>query len=1032
MIKIPVSLAAILVFWCATISASLAQVPEWMDLERNQYGIRPKRATFEVTPVTGTTKSPKVNPWRQNLNGTWNFKYYTKPSLVPANVHENTKAAGIWDNIAVPMNWQCTHKYDPPVFTNIKHPFKADSFPKVPTDYNPTGVYHRQFTYNSSWQGKQILLHFQGVQGASYFYLNGKQLGYHEDGMTEVEFDITNTLRQGTNDLVVKVINFHDGAYLEDQDFWRLSGIYRNVFLEATPKLNLLDYTVNTQLSSNYRDASWSLNLVFENNTGALQPAGQVTVSVEKPFGGQVHTSTLPIPTLTAGATGTVDLKHVFNSPALWSDETPNLYQMIITWQDAQGAKLGQVIRPFGFRQVEMKNSQLLLNGQAVYFKGVNRHEFDPKLGRTCSRADMIKDILLMKQHNINAVRTCHYPNDPLWYDLCNEYGILLWDEANVESHEIWAHRKTPVGDLPAWKTAIVERNLNMVKRDKNHPSIICWSMGNETGNGKNFDAAYAAMKALDPTRPIHYESLNPAYARELCGYDIISCMYPEVEFMVDLMKKDASRPVIVCEYAHTMGNSGGNLKTYWDTIYHYPRMQGAFIWDWVNQGLEFPRKDGKGNFWEFSNYKGDTGDDGVVDPDRRPEPEMPEVKKVYQNIFITQPDKARNAYVIRNDYKFINTSLFKIEWEIVSKKRLAGRTKGVFAGVELEPGRSLEVSIPENITVPAEAVVIISCKLKAPTSWAPIGHEVAWEQFEGVEHKPLVADEDNHTISETQQAFLYYAGSATLYIEKSTGNFTSLELSRKQVLAEPMTINLWRSPTNNDLGGGRRSFAHVWKEKALNNLKIDSVGVRKVNQTVVVNRVWVGRGDKGNSTRIREQLTIGDDKEGIRVEQVLIPDTGFASLPRVGLQATLIPGYTQTKYWGRGPHETYWDRKTGAKFGYYTAKTADMEFSYIDPQENGNRTDVHELFLSSTTGLPIVKILADGEPINFSVHNYPVSELDNALYPYQVKSGTNTYLKLDHQQMGVGGDDSWNPRVHKPYRLPSGKVYKWAFRILP
>jgi beta-galactosidase len=1002
---------------------SFAQ-PEYMSTEVNQYGLLPGRSTFDVYANEQQAKVAKANPWLTSLNGSWKFKYFRKPTDVPAGI-ETTKvqATSAWDNIIVPMNWQLTHKYDPPVFTNIDHPFDVSKAPAVPEDYNPTGVYALSFNVPVTYlTERNLLLHFAGVQGATTVYLNGQKLGYHEDGMTPFEFDITKVAKPGLNQLVVQVINFSDGAILEDQDFWRLSGIYRNVHLQSIPQLNLQDFTIKTDLDANYRHAMFDLNLSFQNLTNQPSSPTKATVRLYDPFGVKALEKTIEVPIIGANSTMQQVVVEKMLNPALWSDETPNLYRMTVSWGENADATSYQ----FGFREVEMRGGQLLLNGKAVYFKGVNRHEFDANKGRTCSRADMIKDLVLMKQHNINAVRTCHYPNDPLWYQLCNQYGILVWDEANIESHELWAHKKVYVGDLPIWRKPILERGLNMVARDKNLTCVVVWSMGNETGAGQNFDSLYAAMKSKDPTRPIHYESLNPAYALRLCKYDIISCMYPSAAWMTQLMRLDASRPVIICEYAHTMGNSGGNLRDYWDTIYAYPRMQGAFVWDWVNQGLKFPRKDGKGTILEYSNYKGDAGNDGLIDPNRKPEPEIIELKKVHQNIFITQPDPARQEYVIKNDFRFINTSLFDFHWRIVSPNPVIGQHHQRIPGIELEPGKSTKFVLP--VVPPIGSHVEFSVTLKARTTWAEKGHEIAWEQFAVGQYQPIAGSEANTSQTENQKSITITSGNQSITIDKTTGNATSYKKAGQELFLTPLTSNYWRSATNNDVGGGTRSFAHFWIKKGLSNMTPTNVTYQLKGSTVTISRVMKGSGDKG--ANMSETITYSATPKGIIIDFKTVADTGVVSYPRIGLKVGLVKAISKANWYGRGPHETYWDRKTGAKYGTYSASIADLHIDYMDPQENGNRADVHRLTLSGGPNGASLKI-EGATPFNFGYHPYTDAQLDAATYPYQVKNSPFNTLTIDLNQMGVGGDDSWSPRVHKEFQLVPG-TYQMALLLLP
>ena len=543
-------------------------------------------------------------------------------------------------------------KYDPPVFTNIKHPFKADP-PKVPEDYNPTGLYRTTFTIPDGWKGKQVFLHFAGIQSSGTVYLNGKEIGYSEDGMTPSEYNITGLLRQGKNLLAVKVINWSDGSYLEDQDFWRLSGIYREVFLYATPAQHIRDFQVITDLDDQYRDASLKLKMNVKNYSSSSIKNLNVTVVLSNADSEKIFEKELKINGINAGKEIVLSMDQPVSEPLKWTAETPDLYTLTMELRDQSGALLEVIPSRIGFRKVEIRNGQLLFNGKAIDIKGTNRHEFDMYRGRALTRESMVRDIILMKRNNINAVRTSHYPNDTEWYSLCDEYGLYVMDEANIESHELWADRKYYIAEKPEWKAAWIDRGLSMANRDKNHPSIFCWSMGNETGWGANFDAMYKAIKSLDPTRPIHYESKTPAYANVLSRYDIISTMYPSLNNIVELMNQDATRPVIICEYAHTMGNSLGNFKKYWTLFYKYPRLQGGFNWDWVDQALRSKDENGK-EYWNIINHiDGANVNDGLIGPDRQPQPELNEFKKIIQNINVKDVAVSQGKIRLHNLFFF-------------------------------------------------------------------------------------------------------------------------------------------------------------------------------------------------------------------------------------------------------------------------------------------------------------------------------------------------------------------------------------------
>lgn len=592
-------------------------LPEWENPRVFRINNEAAHATLMpfADKATALTFDKSNSSFYKSLNGTWRFRYLTNPSMTSDDFPADSINESRWTNIEVPGNWQLQGDFDPPVFTNIIHPFRADP-PRVPQDYNPTGLYRKTFTVPDEWKGRQVFLHFAGVQSNATVYLNGKKVGYNEDGMLPAEYNITGMLRPGDNLLAVQVINWSDGSWLEDQDFWRLSGIYRDVFIFSTPSQHIRDYYVTTDLDEMYRDATFNLRVSLKNYAASAAKNLSVKMTLSDASSKPVLEKVLKAGSVGAKKETLLKVNELVRDPLKWTAETPNLYTLTMELISSSGEVLEVISSRVGFREVEIKNGQLLFNGKAIDIKGTNRHEFDPDRGRAVSRESMIRDIILMKRLNVNAVRTSHYPNDPEFYSLCDEYGLYVMDEANIESHELWAVRRYYIAEKPEWKDAWVDRGVRLVLRDRNHPSIFSWSMGNETGWGPNFDAMYKAMKALDPTRPIHYESKTPAYANVLSRYDIISTMYPTLDNIVSLMNQDPSRPVIICEYAHTMGNGLGNFKKYWDLFYKYPRLQGGFNWDWVDQGL---RSDGRGDgYWNIVNYiDGANANDGLINPDR-------------------------------------------------------------------------------------------------------------------------------------------------------------------------------------------------------------------------------------------------------------------------------------------------------------------------------------------------------------------------------------------------------------------------------
>ena len=602
----------------------------------------------------------------QSLNGDWKFKFLARPGDAPDKFFQPTFADADWELLPVPSNWQ-VEGYGQPIYTNIKHPFPVDP-PRVPEDANETGLYRLEFEMAPEWVGQEIFLHFAGVQSAMYVWVNGEQVGYSQGSMLPAEFNVTDYVKPGKNILAAKVIRWSDGSYLEDQDFWRLSGIYRDVYLVARPQVFLRDFQITTDLDSDYKDAT--LDIDFDIVNASQKEANDYVIDIHLSGHELDVKETVKVPAVSKNDQTAVTFTKNIDDPQKWSAEIPNLYTITFALRDADGDTREAITQKIGFREIEIVDGQLLVNGHIPYFKGVNRHEIQPDAGRVVSEETMIKDIVLMKQHNINSVRTSHYPNQTRWYELCDEYGIYVIDEANIESHELWADRRIYLDEKPEWQEAFVTRGTAMVERDKNHASIIMWSMGNETGYGTAFDVMYKEMKALDPTRPIHYESRTPAYSPDLSKYDIISTMYPTLEHIVELTEKDPTRPVIICEYAHGMGNSTGNLKKYWDLFESHPRMQGAFIWDYVDQGLTKKTDDGR----EFFAYGGDYGDtpndlnfciNGVINPDRTPQPAMQEIKKVFQFVDIKAVDLYAGLIAIENTYDFQNLDFLQAEWRL-------------------------------------------------------------------------------------------------------------------------------------------------------------------------------------------------------------------------------------------------------------------------------------------------------------------------------------------------------------------------------
>ena len=981
------------------------------------------------------------------LNGTWQFHWAMGPENAPEDFYRTDYDAGGWDQIPVPANWQLLGKYDAPIYTNINHPFPADP-PRVPTDTNSVGSYRTSFTVPDAWQGKQLFLHFAGVQSAMYVWVNGQKVGYSEDSMMPAEFNVTNYMQPGENTLAVQVIRWSDGSYLEDQDFWRLSGIFRDVFLFATPAVHLRDYAFTNDLDESYTDATANLRLHLTNYADSNFRAHHVRVLLLDAQQDTVLQDQIavekPIP---AGQEMVVEASYDVPNPALWSAEQPNLYQLTLSLEDADGSTTEVISSRVGFREVGIENGQFLVNGVPIYFKGVNRHELDPENGRVISEASMRKDIELMKQHNINAVRTSHYPNDPRWYALADEYGLYVIDEANVESHQLWNEGRSPVLDT-AWRQAFVARGVAMAERDKNHPSIVMWSLGNETGDGPNTQAMADTLRALDPTRPIYYESTRQeTYGKQPSGYDVIANMYARTDQMIAFHAQDTTRPIILCEYAHAMGNSLGNLQDYWDVIEAYPRMQGGFIWDWVDQGLKKTTDDGTtywaygGDFGDFPN-NGDFCINGLVFPDRTPQPEILEAKKVFQYVKMDPVNLADRQFRITNAYHFSNLSGLTVDWE-VQRDGEPWQT-GSLASLDLAPGKSQIVRIPVKSAArknDAEYLLTLRFSLTEATSWAEAGHEVAWEQFSLSEQAPLATQVNLNAMPplsfQQDEGQTQIVGSNfTAVFDEQVGGLTSLVYEQQELMSTPLLPNVWRAPTDNDEGGGEQSFAHRWRAAGLDQATFvpESLSAQQLNERVVRVTVKGALQDQDDATDnlVDCQATYTVYGSGdIVIENQFEVSPDAPPLPKIGLQLKVPNALDQLAWYGRGPHETYSDRLTGAKVSRYAGNVTEQYTPYVLPQENGNKTQVRWVTLTNADG---IGLFASGWPandLNVSAHTYDLKEFDQATHTYQVKETDQVTFNLDYAQMGLGGDDSWTPATHEKYLLDSS-TYSYQVRLRP
>jgi beta-galactosidase len=971
---------------------------------------------------------PDRSPFYRTLNGLWKFHWVPKPADRPGDFFEPGTDVKHWDDIPVPANWQL-HGYGIPIYTNARYPFPANP-PKISHDYNPVGSYRRDFIIPQSWQGRQVFIHFAGVKSAFYLWINGKKVGYSQGSMTPAEFNITRYVKAGNNIAAVEVYRWSDGSYLEDQDMWRLSGIYRDVFLFSTPAAHLRDFWVHSELDNQYRNATLKVTASIRNYGDHSSQQHKLEVFLYDRDGRLVTGKPLMeinVPPVEPGTEKSLDLKATLADPHKWTAETPYLYNVVLTLKDRQN-RIKEVEQcRFGFRQVEIKAGQLLVNGKAITIKGVNRHEHDPDFGRAVPFERMVKDIRLLKQNNINAVRTSHYPDHPAWLDLCDRHGIYLVDEANIESHGMGYKPERTLGNNPQWKEAHLDRGISMVERDKNHPSVIIWSMGNEAGDGVNFEALSNWIHRRDPTRPVHYER-----ALERPHVDIVSPMYARIPRIIKYAGQPQKRPLILCEYAHAMGNSVGNLKEYWDAIEAHKHLQGGFIWDFIDQGLRKKTTDGQ-TFWAYGGDYGDIPNDGnfccngIVQPDRTPNPSLYEVKKVYQYVKVTPLDLKKGKVRVLNAYDFIDLQFLGIDWVLTENGKPV--QNGKLKRLSLKPGQAGTLTVPFKQPEPlpgAEYFLTVTFSLARNTSWAKPGHVVAWEQFKLPIDTPEPPGPDTGkmtalTVKMSGEKFTVGHEGFSVEIGRKSGLIEKWRINDQELFLRPLIPNFWRVPTDNDVGNRMPRRQAIWRS-AGNNRTAPGITVKKINPQIV-------------RIETRSRLPAGNSPLDIHytfyssafivVECRVQAHKDLPNLPRFGMQARLPGTFNRVTWFGRGPHETYWDRRSGAAVGRYSLALDKQVHRYVRPQENGNKTDVRWLTLSTDDGSSLLVV---GKPLlYFSAWPYSMTDLEEGKHSHEPGHRDFVTLNLDHKQMGVGGDNSWGARPHTEYTLPP-KEYSYRF----
>ncbi len=985
-------------------------------------------------------KSFDDSSYYHSLNGNWKFNWVKKPEDRPRDFYKLDFDASNWDEIDVPSNWQM-RGYGIPIYTNVNYPrsVKTRNVPSISHKYNPVGSYRTNFNIPSHWNDREIFIHFGGVKSAFYIWVNGMKVGYNQGSMTPAEFNITKYVKQKDNLLAVEVFRWSDGSYLEDQDMFRFSGIYRDVFIYSTPKVHIRDFFVYCELDNAYKDAVLKTRIKIcnygenESDTNSIEvlllDAKQHVVGAEILMKHALNVS--------INAETIVELQAEVKNPEKWSAESPYLYEFFIFLKNVNNEIIEVEHCKYGFKKVEIKNDGgIYINEKSIIFKGVNRHEHDPDHGRAIPFHRMLQDIELLKQYNINAVRTSHYPDHPKWYDLCDQYGIYVIDECNLESHGLL--NVLPKSD-PKWTDASVDRMVSMVERDKNHPCIFMWSLGNEAGSGENFKKMKNAALEIDLTRPIHYEG---DYDHEIP--DVKSFMYLSPQRLERTVKRDLKKgkikPVVLCEYAHAMGNSLGNFQKFMDVFEKYSNSVGGFIWDYVDQGLRKRSEDGK-EFWAYGGDYGDRPNDrnfcinGIVMPDRKPNPSLYEVKKVYQDIKAYPVDLLAGKVKIHNKYNFITLNFVKICWELTANGIKI--QEGILPPEPIEPGQEKEIAIPfktPDLVPNTEYFLLIKFVLKEDALWAKKGHIVAWDQFILHYETPKVSEIDVETLPEVKKIEL--ANSITVEgekfkvkIGKESGAIESFVSNGMELFSAPLVPNFWRAQTDNDLGEidiismRERKKDISWKI-AGKERKVININTEELKPQVV--RITVESEVLNAEKNLKTIYTIYGSGD-ILIENNFTPNK---NLIRFGMQGSIPGQFNKITWYGKGPYETMLDRKTGAMVGIYSATVEEIIHPYVRPQENGNRTDVRWVAITNKDDAGLLVSDMGGTLLSVSAWPYTMEDLEEAKHIHELPRRENVTFNIDYKQQGVGGDIPALAVLHREFKLKGNILYSYSFRM--
>ena len=1026
-------IAVLTVFW---FGCENKQQFEWEDPTVFQINQEPPRAHFfpYESEAFAQLNDHGQSKYFQSLNGIWKFNFSPNPDGRPKNFYKSNYDDTNWSDIKVPGSWEM-QGWSVPIYLDEEYPFTPNP-PFVPHNFNAVGSYRKSFAIPKGWDGRHIFLRFGSVRSAFYLWINGEKVGYTQGSKTPAEFDITDFIQEGENNASVEVYRFSDGSYLEGQDTWRVSGLERDVYLYARSKTRITDFFVNADLDSTFKTGLFSVSVDVMDQT-TFDETLTVRAKLVEPLRRNrvVFDSTK---TVLIDSLNSIQIASIVKRVKTWTAEEPNLYQLQLSLM----SNVGQVIEAFtqqvGFRKVEIKDGNLRVNGIPIMFRGVNRHEWDPIVGRSISEASMIKDIQIMKQHNINAVRASHYPNQERWYELCNEYGLYVIDEANIEAHGMRFHQNgfEEITNDTTWTAQWLDRGNRMFERDKNQPSIIMWSMGNEAGDGQNFVELYQSLKQKDPSRPVVYE---PALQEN--HSDVYFPMYDTIEEISAYAETNPDRPLILCEFAHAMGNSVGNLIDYWDTFEKYESLQGGFIWDWVDQTIL--KTDSSGN--EYWAYGGDFGTEfvendsnfcanGLVAADRSLNPHILEVKKVYQPIRFKANNLKRGRVRVTNDYDFVNLSDLTFSWLIKGDDKTV--SSGKFGTLDLDPGESRTLQFNLSNIRPKPGVryyLTVQAKTKYKKPLVPRNHMVAWDQFELPIYREALAQDPTTLPSlnlfKNDLGVEIYGKGFKVKFSRESGQISEYEVNGESLLTTPAEANFWRAPNDNDLGNGMPGRTQIWKNAGtrMNTKVVYSTLKNNTAEVLLISE------DSLSSTTITSQYYVYGNGV-IKVAQIInISDTTQSEIPRIGMRLSLPSSFNKVEWFGRGPHESYWDRKSSAAVGHYSGSVWEQSFAYVRPQETGNKTDVH--WMALTNGKQ--GLMAKGIPtFDGSVHQYPYSDLDYITASQRhgkihLVEKNHTDWLIDFKQMGVGGDNSWGAKPHDKYTLYPGE-YSYSFILIP